>query len=322
MIRSKRTLTCLIILGCIIFAALTIRPQVIETGSFRLNSPLPNIFTDKNPQVLATHDYWKPNITQVIKKTKEYPELSALAVLAYDMQSDQLVYEKEIKTKLPLASLTKIMTAIVVIENEDLDERVTISRRAATIGENSMGLVENEQFTRRELLYGLILPSGNDAAEVLAETSSVGRENFVFLMNKKAEQLGLSDTRFTNPSGLEGDGTQYSTAYDLLVMTRYGLQIPLFAEIVSTVEKELPASEYHGHYRLVNDTNLLTSYPGVKGVKTGFTYEAGMCLVTFLDYGGHKIIAVVLNSQNRREEMKTLLDYSLTSLGVEPPARR
>lgn len=322
MIRSKKILVGLLVLVCVIFAAFTIKPQVIETGSFRLNSPLPNIFTDKNPQVLATHDYWQPNITQVVKKDKEYPEFSALSVLAYDTQSNQLIYEKEIKTKLPLASLTKIMTAIVVIENEDLDERVTISKRAATIGENSMGLIENEQFTRRELLYGLILPSGNDAAEVLAETSSVGRDNFVFLMNKKAEQLGLSDTRFTNPSGLEGDGNQYSTAYDLLVMTRYALQIPLFAEIVATVEKELPASQYHKYYRLLNDTNLLTSYPGVKGVKTGFTYEAGMCLVTFLDYGGHKIIAVILNSQNRREEMKMLLDYSLTSLGVEPPTHQ
>lgn len=315
----KKVLACLCLLGSFVFIAFIIRTQATENGSFRIDSPLPNIFTDRNQQVLATHDYWKPNITQKVEQKDEYPEFSALSVLAYDIESNQLLYEKEIKKKLPLASLTKIMTAIVAIENEDLEELVTVSKRSAEIGENSMGLKESEQFTRRELLYGLILPSGNDSAEVLAETSSVGRDNFVFLMNKKAEQLGLTDTRFTNPSGLEGDGNQYSTAYDLLVITRYALQIPLFAEIVSTVEKELPESRYHRHYRLFNDTNLLTTYPGVKGVKTGYTYEAGMCLITYLEYGGKKIIAVILNSQNRREEMKILLDYSLSSLGVEPP---
>ncbi len=319
MIRSKKIFVFLGILGCAIFAIIFLKPQVIETSSFRLTSPLPNIFTDKTQQVLATHEYWKPHISPVLSSSKNIPEFSARSVLAYDLASDKLLYEKDIKKRLPLASLTKIMTAVVVIENEQLDELVTISKRAATIGENSMGLVEKEQFTRRELLYGLILPSGNDAAEVLAETSSVGRENFLFLMNKKAEQLGLSDTRFTNPSGLEGDGEQYSTAYDLLVITKYALNIPEFAEIVATVEKELPENKYHGYYRLFNDTNLLTTYPGVKGVKTGYTYEAGMCLVTYLEYGGHKIIGVILNSENRRQEMKDLLDYSLTTLGVEPP---
>src|SRR5690606_37799615 len=146
-----------------------------------------------------------------------------------------------------------------------------------------------------------ILPSGNDAAEALADSSSVGRENFVYLMNKKAESLGLTDTYFTNPSGLEGDGNQYSTAYDLLVITRYALQNPEFAKIVSTYEHEIAETSTNKYYHLFNDTNLLTTYPGVKGVKTGFTYEAGMCLVTYLEYGGHKIIAVLLNSQNRRE---------------------
>jgi D-alanyl-D-alanine carboxypeptidase len=138
-------------------------------------------------------------------------------------------------------------------------------------------------------------------------------------MNRKAEYLGLTDTHFTNPSGLEGDGKQYSTAVDLLVMTRYALQKKEFSDVAATYEYDIAATDKHKEYHLYNETNLLTTYPGVKGVKTGYTYEAGLCLVSYLDYEGHQIIAIVLNAQNRRQEMKDLLDYSLKVLGVKPP---
>ena len=139
-------------------------------------------------------------------------------------------------------------------------------------------------------------------------------------MNKKAQALGLSNTQFSNPSGLQGDGVQYTTAQDLLVITKYALEnFPLFREVAASPEHTLPATSGHPEYYLLNETNLLTTYPGVKGVKTGFTPEAGMCLVTYLEYEDHKIIGVLLNSENRRQEMKDLLDYSLHSLGVEPP---
>ncbi|MEO6693361.1 MAG: D-alanyl-D-alanine carboxypeptidase, partial [Saprospiraceae bacterium] len=134
-----------------------------------------------------------------------------------------------------------------------------------------------------------------------------------------AEDLGLSHTRFTNPTGLQGDGEQYSTAKELLVLTRYALKKKIFAKIAATYEHEIPANSTHGKYTLYNETNLLTSYPGVEGVKTGYTDEAGMCLITLLNYQGHKIIAVLLNSQNRRAEMMQLLDYSLKNLGIEVP---
>ena len=315
----KKALPIFLLICAVVAGILFIRPYDIETSSFRLESPLPSLFTNNSPQVLAYHEFWEPMMSDPIPSQEKVPDITAQSVLVYDTSTDKVIFERESRKRMPIASLTKIMTAIVVIENENLDELVTVSKRAATIGENSMMLQEDEQFTRRDLLYGLILPSGNDAAEVLAETSSVGRENFIFLMNKKAEQLGLANTHFTNPSGLEGDGNQYSTGYDLLVITRYGLSLPEFAKIVSTVEYEIPENKYHTYYRLFNDTNLLTTYPGVKGVKTGFTNEAGMCLITFLDYRGHKIIAVILNSENRRQEMKELLDYSLKTLGTEPP---
>ena len=211
------------------------------------------------------------------------------------------------------------MTAVIALENKRQDDRYYVSK-SNLVGENSMGLTPGEVLTLEELLYGLILPSGNDAAEVLASNYPGGRAEFVKAMNDKASSLGLENTNFTNPSGLEGDGKQYSTAYDLLVITRYAIKnFPLFREVVATVEKEIPYSEDHKYFYLYNETNLLTSYPGIRGVKTGYTPEAGLCLVTYLDYEGHEIIGVLLGSQNRRQEMKDLLDYSLRLQGITPP---
>jgi D-alanyl-D-alanine carboxypeptidase (penicillin-binding protein 5/6) len=250
------------------------------------------------------------------------PKITARSALSYDLATNQFVYQKNIYEKLPIASLTKIMTALVAIENEDLGKRIIIDKKSAEIGEDSMGLSAGEILTLEDLLYGLMLHSGNDAAEAIARSSTFGRENFIYLMNKKAQDLGAINTNFTNPSGLEGDGDQHSTAYDLLIITRNALENKIFAKIVSTVEYKIPKIEEHKEYDLFNETNLLTSYPGVRGVKTGFTNEAGYCLVTYLEYGGHRIIAVLLDSKNRREEMKDLLDYSLRSFGVAPPKHK
>jgi D-alanyl-D-alanine carboxypeptidase (penicillin-binding protein 5/6) len=139
-------------------------------------------------------------------------------------------------------------------------------------------------------------------------------------MNDKVKALGLADTHYTNPSGLEGDGDQYTTAYDLFVITKYALEnYPLLGQVVQTPFYNIPQTNTHRSYDLYNETNLLTSYPGVKGVKTGYTPEAGYCLITYLEYKDHKIIAVLLGSENRRQEMKDILDYSLTTEGITPP---
>ncbi|MBI4091715.1 MAG: D-alanyl-D-alanine carboxypeptidase [Candidatus Levybacteria bacterium] len=306
----------------VVFIAVLVSYPIVNSNFFdkdtTIESPLPEFLTKFFPSVLGNNTYWKPK-ESVISSNTASPAITAAAAISYDLITGSLIYQKNMKSKLPMASLTKVMTAIIALENMDIDKKLTVNTKAAQIGENSMGLTEGETYTLKELLYGLILHSGNDAAEVIAQGSRFGRENFIYLMNKKAEDLGLSDTRFTNPSGLEGDGKQYSTVYDLLVITKYALENPIFAKVVSTVEYEILYANEHKYIYLFNETNLLTSYSGVRGVKTGYTDEAGLCLVTYLEHEGHKIIAVLLNSQSRREEMKELLDYSLRTLGSKPP---
>lgn len=282
-------------------------------------APLPSsLITSFYHQSQSAH-VWLPKVDTVFASSVQKPQLTSESVLSYDLTTGQLLYSKNIHERLPIASLTKIMTAIVALENESPTQIIRIGSQAANIGEDSMGLTQGEKLSLHELLYGIFLHSGNDAAEAIAIGSKFGRDNFIYQMNKKAEDLGLTDTHFTNPTGLQGDGKQYSSAYDLLVLTEYGLRILEFANTSSTVSIDLPYSNLHKEYSLFNETNLLTSYPGVKGIKTGLTDEAGYCLVTYLDYGGHKIIAVLLNSDDRRGEMKDLLDYSLRAEGVTPP---
>lgn len=282
-----------------------------------LISPLPSLLANYSYNESGS-SFWQPALG-VLGTNQKQIQLTAKAALSYDITTNKMLFAKSEDTQLPIASLTKIMTAVIALENLSLDQEITVSKSAATIGEDSMGLTENETLKVEDLMYGMLLNSGNDAAETIAQASTYKRSDYIHLMNKKAEDLGLSNTRFTNPTGLQGDGNQYSTAKELLVLTRYALQKEVFAKIVSTYEYDIPQTAKHKSYTLFNETNLLTTYPGVKGVKTGFTDEAGLCLVTYLDYQGHKIIAVLLNSQNRRAEMAELLDYSLKSLGVTPP---
>lgn len=282
-------------------------------------APIPPFLTRKTNKQVTTTVLFNPSVEALESSSVPKPVITAKAALTYDLSTGKTLYAKNPKERLPIASLTKIMTAILAMENQRRDDTYVVGS-TDLVGENSMGLSAGEVLTLEELLYGLILPSGNDAAEVLAANFLGGRSAFITAMNQKAASLGLTDTNFTNPSGLEGDGNQYSSAYDLLVVTNHALsRFPLFRSVVATVEHVLPYSEKHKAFFLYNETNLLTTYPGVRGVKTGYTEEAGLCLVSYLEYGNHRIIAVLLGSSNRRAEMKDLLDFSLKTLGVTPP---
>lgn len=311
----------LITTGIIIFLILIVLFEVFFFSSnekYGLLSPLPDFLTVAKNSQASSLNLWEIDIEDQIPEFNP-PEITAASALVYDLTSKKTVYTKNPKDKLPFASLTKIMTAVIALENMKIDDKFMV-KKADLVGENTMGLIEGEKLSLKELLYGLLLHSGNDAAEVIASNFPKGRDAFIKAMNDKAKTLGIKDTNFTNPTGLEGDGNQYSTAYDLMIMTNYALtNFSLFSEIVQTTEYAISKSSSHSEYFLENETNLLTSYPGVKGVKTGYTTEAGLCLVTYLDYNGHKIIAVLLNSENRRDEMKQLLDYSLKMQSIVPP---
>ena len=286
---------------------------------FVVKSPIPDfLMLSKNNQVQLL-DFWTP-VTQVVHgDTGDLTDLTAESVLMYDLTDNKILYEKNQTVHHPMASITKIMTAVIALDNQKSDNKYIVTKDDI-VGEDSMGVSPGEVYDFADLLYGLLLPSGNDAAEVFAHNYHEGRGAFVQAMNNKAKALGMLDTHYTNPSGLQGDGDQYTTAYDLLILTRYALdQYPQFAQAVSTASYTVEKTNTHKAIDLENETNLLTTYPGVKGVKTGYTPEAGLCLVTYLDYGGHKIVGIMLNSQNRRGEMKDLLDYSLKTVGVTPP---
>lgn len=290
----------------------------LNKGKVIARSPLPSFLTLAYNKQVRSLDLWLPSVDSVYDIGIKKPDITAKSALLYDLTENKILYAKKIHDKLPMASLTKIMTAIVAMENRKYDDKYVVNKQSL-VGENSMGLSEHEMLSFDDLLYGLVLPSGNDAAEVLAQ-NSLGRREFITAMNNKVQALALLNTHFTNPSGLEGDGDQHTTVYDLLVMTRYALvHFPLFDEVAQTFEYAIPQTATHKDYYLQNETNLLTSYPGVKGVKDGYTPEAGLCLVTYLDYDGHKIIGVILGSDNRRGEMIELLDYSLKTLGLTPP---
>ena len=285
----------------------------------QIHSPLPDfLMLTQNNQVNLL-DFWSPVIKQIHGSTGNLPDLTAQSVLMYDLTENRIIYERNPSVRRPMASLTKIMTAIIALENPKPDDRYIVTKSDMVTGD-LMGVTPGEVYSLQDLLYGLVLHSANDAAEVLASNYPGGRAAFIKAMNNKAKALGMLNTNYTNPTGLQGDGDQYTTTYDLLIVTRYALRhFPLFAKVVATGNYNIPATNEHKAIDLSNETNLVTTYPGVKGVKDGYTPEAGLCLVTYLDYGGHKIIGIILNSQNRRGEMKDLLDYSLRTVDISPP---
>lgn len=246
--------------------------------------------------------------------TEIEPEIAGESGLLVDIDSGKVVFEKNSMKRMKIASLVKIMTAVVALEHKKVSEEILVSDKAASVGENVMGISEGENYTLEELLYGLMLNSGNDASYAISEGVADSEETFVKWMNMKAGELGLTDTYFADPSGLIDES--YSTAVDLVKLSRYAMQKREFRKIVGTASIELPYSEKHKYLYLENQTNLLTTYPGVSGIKTGYTEEAGLCLATYASNGGKNLIGVVLNSIDRKGDMVLMLDRGFATLGV------
>lgn len=234
--------------------------------------------------------------------------ISAKSFIAIDYESAKILSEKDSKVKISMASLTKIMTGVLVIEKSELNKEVVVSKNAVSSYGEGVGLRSEEILTVEDLLYAALLNSSNDGCVALAEYISGSEEEFVKLMNKKAKGLNLNNTKFANSSGLD-DVNHYSTANDLAILTRYALQNDKFREIVSTREKRIISVQGINHY-LKNSNKLMFSGEfNVLGVKTGYTGEAGECLITLAEKNGNKILTVVLNSNDRFGETKGILQW-------------
>ncbi len=257
---------------------------------------------------------WFPGNTNVVQQNA--PAVSAEAALFVDTKTGQVLFSKNPHKKLPIASLVKVMTVLVALEHKSMDDKFSVSEYAAEAEPDKMLLIAGEKLTLEELLDGIFLISANDAAEVLSEGTLKSREEFIKLMNDKASQLGMKDTYFANPTGLDEDSNNsYSTVYDLAILTRFLIRhYPEVVEISKTEHIYLPQTENHQDYDMYSGINLLTTYPGVVGFKTGFTPEAGLTLITLVRKDGHEVIGVLLGSGDRRDEAREILDYSFKKL--------
>lgn len=235
---------------------------------------------------------------------------SAMCVL--EGNTNTVLYEQNAASKLAMASTTKIMTAIATLQNvENLDDIVKVADESVGIEGTSIYLQKNEEISVRSLLYGLILASGNDAATALAYHVGGTEQGFVDIMNELAQDIGAHNTHFDNPHGLDS-ATHYTTAYDLALITSYALKDDNFKDIVSTKYKQIPGTEKSGERYLRNKNKLLFYQENNVGVKTGFTDDAGRCLVNAVEQDGMQIITVLLNCGPMFDEGKRLTDLALS----------
>ncbi len=237
--------------------------------------------------------------------------ISARSAIVMDANSGRILYSHNANAKMGMASTTKIMTAITALENADINSIATVSSTAYGVEGSSMYLVKDEKLTLEDLLWGLMLVSGNDAATAIAEHVAKTTDAFADLMNKKAAEIGAVDSHFTNPHGLSDDN-HYTTAHDLAKITAYALENPKFREIVSTRTKSIPWKDHDYNRHLVNHNKFLTQYDGCIGVKTGFTKATGRCLVTAVEKSDLRLICVTLNAPDDWNDHRTLYDNSFS----------
>lgn len=246
------------------------------------------------------------------------PEVTAAAWLVYDESTDTILASRLANQERSIASVTKIMTGLVALENADPTDTVVISQRAADTGEREIGLFAGEEISLESLVKAALIHSANDAATAIAEHVGGSIEGFVEMMNAKATELGLTETSFANPHGLDAPG-HYSSAADLLTMTLAAMENPTFSQIVRSRALVFPDAP-DGSSRVGQATNLmLHDYEGMAGVKTGFTSQALLTMVGSAEREGRRLYAVVLGSEGPRAhfaDVKLLFDWAFESLGI------
>lgn len=240
------------------------------------------------------------------------PATGAASMALLDLNSGVFLAETNADERRPMASTTKIMTGLLIIERCSLDEVLTVPAQAVGVEGSSVYLYAGERISVRTLLYALLLSSANDAAHVLALHAAGSIPAFAALMNEKAAELGLHDTQFQNPHGLPADG-HYTTARDLARIAAAAMQNPTFREIVTTVRYSVP-QEGTGATRLfLNHNRLLSTYKGAIGIKTGFTRSSGRCLVSAAERDGLCLIAVTLNDGSDWRDAAALFDWGFAN---------
>lgn len=242
--------------------------------------------------------------------------LSAAAAVVINGDTGDILYSHNAGVRLPMASTTKIMTALLLLENcDDLDKEIVTTKEMVTVEGSSMGLLPGDRVSFRALLYGMMLSSGNDAANTTALAIGGSTNKFADMMNKKALDLGLKDTHFVTASGLDSEG-HYTTAYELSLIAREALKNPDFAEAASARSATLCFGNPPYRRTVTNHNRLLRMYDDIVGVKTGFTKKSGRCLVSAAKRDGRYVIAVTLNDGNDWQDHRFLLDVGLSAIEI------
>ncbi len=289
-----RTAGCVLLGLCLCLIGMRLRQRFMDVSApgYLIRSYLPNL--------VYVPDY------------QTGPPLSAASAVLLEATTGTILYAHEEHLRRAPASTTKIMTALLALEMGDLRSMVKVGPWASGTPGSTLGLRAGDTLPLSELLQGLMLVSGNDAAVAIAEHIAGSERAFAELMNRKAREFGAFNTHFQNPHGLSEIG-HYTTAFDLALITRYALQLPSFARLVRTREEEVEWAESERKAAIANTNRLLWSFAGADGVKTGTTSEAGHCLVASATRDGRQLIAVVLRSGNRWHDAAALLEYGFNA---------
>ena len=239
--------------------------------------------------------------------------LSASSAVVMKSDTGRVLFEKNAHEKMSMASTTKIMTALLAVESGSMEKCVTVTKKMTAVEGTSMGLREGDVLTLKNIVKGMMLLSGNDAANAVAEFLSGSAEKFAEKMNEKAKLIGMNDTNFVTPSGLD-DENHYTTAYDMALLGSYAMKNPEFRRIVSEYYGEVGYLKPEGEYTYRNHNRFLTMYDGACGIKTGFTKKSGRCLVTAVEKDGSVVVAVTLNAPDDWNDHVGLYDDCLPTL--------
>lgn len=292
-------LTLLLVVGAISFITVTPHLSVIAESSL-VAAQVPQ----NNTAVAGVQKVVLPPISQGLP----LPALSGHAVLVKDLDTNTILYQKEVNVAIPIASTTKIMTALVGSEFFKSNSVLLVTEKAK-VGGAQVGFNIGETLSFRSVLYGMLLNSGNDAAFTIAENYPGGTLGFVSAMNKKAEDLNLRNTHFENPAGFDSP-QHFSSAADLAIISEQALKDPLLARIFATKETQILSLDKKYTHDLYNLNKLLSSVPGVLGIKTGYTELAKENLVTLVDRDNHKVLTVVLGSDDRFGDSTKLIEWA------------